>query len=85
MTKERLEHVFELSASVLIAMIAIIIFGWPTGNVAVVSFVAWMFTFIHLNRKMELVLKELRDAKQMSKVRIDDVLKREEVSMVREA
>lgn len=65
---ERMAQFFEMACALLFAMIGVIVFGWPTGCIASGALVVWMFTFMHLNRKMDMILREMRHARQVSEV-----------------
>ena len=69
---ERMAQFFEMSGALLFAMIGVIIFGWPEGSVAAGALVVWMFTFMHLCRKVDELLRELRYVRQMSRLRDHD-------------
>jgi len=79
---ERMAQFFEMAGALLFAMIGIIIFGWPEGSIAAGALVVWMFTFMHLNRKVDMVLRELRHARQMSWMRYDGGGERQAMSVV---
>jgi hypothetical protein len=82
MKGDRLARFYEMSAALLFAMVGIIVFGYPEGSVATGSLVIWMFTFIHLNRRLGEILEELKHVREVPKVWADESSKFEEMPMV---
>lgn len=78
-------HFLELAGMVALAMVSVMAFGAPSPfieNLMVGAVTLWMLTFVCLSRKLDAVLRELRHARQMSRLRDDDHGRREAMSVV---
>jgi len=87
MKRDNLATFYKCALMLLFAMISMIVFGNPegiftSGSILMGAISLWLFTFIHLDHKVDVLREELRHARQMSKMRYDGGGERQAMSVV---